>query len=60
MPPNAETGSPANAACHASVAFSLVAIPQALLCLMIAAVTPFSLLNSAMRLIAASQSSMLL
>jgi hypothetical protein len=31
-PPNAETGSPASAAFHASVRFSLDARPQALLC----------------------------
>src|SRR5690606_37339917 len=60
IPPNAETGSPANASFQASTEEVRVASQQALLCLIIPIVTPSSSLNSEIRLRAASQSSKLL
>jgi hypothetical protein len=56
-PPNAETGSQASAAFHASMIESLLAIPQALVCLRIANVGSS---NSSISATAASTSTRLL
>ena len=59
IPPNAETGSAANALSYASLTLFLTEIPQALLCFKIANVG-LSSLNSDIKSIAASTSNKLL